>query len=318
VPALSERGVAGFQFTLMTDDPELAGAADEAGIDRVGLDLERLGKYERQGALPHLRISDHRVEQLPRLRSRLERAQAFVRVNPLNPGSAGEIELALDAGAEVLMLPYFRTPGEVETFVELVRGRAFVSLLLETGAAAEDVAAIARVRGVDEIMVGLNDLALDLGFSNQFALLVSPVLERIAEHVRGAGLPFGCGGIADPANDALPVPPSLVCAQYPRLGATRAFVARAFTAAGLQPGGLKQGVLRCRAELVRWQACSPEELELARDGLAVAAGALAIDQARAPSATSLSLRSRPGNEWCSRIRSPSASEIATRSSSFPR
>jgi HpcH/HpaI aldolase/citrate lyase family protein len=276
VPALSDRGLGGFQFTLMTDDPELAGAADEAGIERVGLDLERLGKYERQGALPHLRISDHRVEQLPRLRSRLKRAQAFVRVNPLNAGSAAEIEGALDAGAEVLMLPYFRTAAEVETFVELVQGRAFVSLLLETGAAAEDVAAIARVRGVDEIIVGLNDLSLDLGCPNQFALLVSPVLERIAKHVRGAGLPFGCGGLADPANDALHVPPSLVCAQYPRLGATRAFVARTFTAAGLQTGGLKQGILRLRAELACWQACSSRELEAARDELAAAAEGLSI------------------------------------------
>jgi hypothetical protein len=315
---LTERAVAGFEFTLMTDDPELAGAADEAGIDRVGLDLERLGKHERQGALPHLRISDHRVEQLPRLRARLKRAQAFVRVNPLNPGSADEIERALAAGAEVLMLPYFRTTAEVESFVGLVQGRAFVSLLLETGAAADDVAAITRVRGVGEIIVGLNDLSLDLGFSNQFALLVSPVLERIAKGVREAGLPFGCGGLADPADDALPVPPSLVCAQYPRLGATRAFVARRFTAAGLQPGGLKEGILRCRAELARWQACSPEELEAARDRLAAAAEGVAIGQVRASSAKSLSLRSRSGNEWCSRIRSPSASEIDTRSSSFAR
>jgi hypothetical protein len=276
VPALSERGGNSFQFTLMTDDPELAGAADEAGIDRVGLDLERLGKYERQGALPHLRISDHRVEQLPRLRSRLKSAQTFVRVNPLNPGSADEIERALEAGAEVLMLPYFRTASEVESFVGLVQGRALVSLLLETGAAADDVAAIARVRGVGEIMVGLNDLSLDLGVSNQFALIVSPLLEGIARHVRGAGLPFGGGGLADPADDALPVPPSLVCAQYPRLGATRAFVARRFTAAGLQPGDLKQGVLRCRAELARWQARSPEELEVARDRLAAAAEGVAI------------------------------------------
>jgi 2-keto-3-deoxy-L-rhamnonate aldolase RhmA len=316
VPALSERGGAGFQFTLMTDDPALAGAADEAGIDRVGLDLERLGKHERQGALPHLRISDHRVEQLPRLRSRLKSAQAFVRVNPLNRGSADEIERALDAGAEVLMLPYFRTAAEVESFVGLVRGRAFVTLLLETAAAADDVAAITRVRGVGEIMVGLNDLSLDLDVSNQFALLVSPVLERIAKHVRGAGLPFGCGGLADPANDALGVPPSLVCAQYPRLGATRAFVARTFTAAGLQTGGLKQGILRLRAELARWQARSSRELDAARDALAAAAVGLRIDQA--PSATSVSRRSRPGSEWCSRMRSPSASETATRSSSFAR
>ena len=272
--ALSERNGGGsFQLTLMTDDAELAGAADEAGVDRVGLDLERLGKHERQGAYPHLRISDHRVEQLQSVRARLNQAQAFARLNPLNPDSAGEIERALGAGADVLMLPYFHTVAEVETFVRLVQGRAFVSLLLETAAAADDVAGMARVRGVGEIVVGLNDLSLALGFSNQFTLLTSPVLERVAGEVRAAGLPFGFGGLADPANDALPVSPSLVYAQYPRLGATRAFVARRFTAMGLRPGDLQDGVARCRAELGRWQARSRKELVAARDELAAAAGA---------------------------------------------
>jgi HpcH/HpaI aldolase/citrate lyase family len=158
----------------------------------------------------------------------------------------------------------------------LVRGRALVTLLLETGAAVDDVAAIARVRGVDEIVVGLNDLSLDLGFSNQFTLLVSPVLERVADEVRGAGLPFGFGGLADPTSDGLPVPPSLVYAQYPRLGATRAFVARKFTAVGLRPGDLKEGLSRCRAELGRWQARPRKELVAARDELAAAAAGLAI------------------------------------------
>jgi HpcH/HpaI aldolase/citrate lyase family len=272
VPALTGRGRgATFQFTLMTDDPELAGAADHAGVERVGLDLERLGKYERQGALPQLRISDHRIEQLAAVRARLKQARAFVRLNALHPESPEEIELALAAGAEVLMLPYFRTAAEVETFVGLVRGRALVSLLLETAAAADDVAAITRVKGVGEIIVGLNDLYLDLAFSNQFTLLASPVLERVASHVRAAGLPFGFGGLADPANDGLPVPASLVCAQYPRLGATRAFVARRFTAAGLEPRGLKEGILRCRDAIARWQGCSRSELEVARRRLAVVA-----------------------------------------------
>lgn len=280
----------------MSDDPALAGAADEAGIERVGIDLERLGKHERQGALPHLRISDHRIERLPAVRSRLTRSQAFARLNPLNPGSAGEVEEALDAGAEVLMLPYFRTAEEVETFVGLVQGRASVSLLLETGAAADHVDRIARVRGVDEIIVGLNDLSLDLGFPNQFALLVSPVLERVAMHVRVAGLPFGCGGLADPANDALPVPPSLVYAQYPRLGATRAFVARRFTAAGLRPDVLKTGIGRCRAELAHWHSRPLEELEVARSELAAAAEGVEIRQAGVPSAASVSLRRNPASE----------------------
>ena len=38
-------------LTLWTNDPALARRADDAGIDRVGIDLDRLGKAERQQGL---------------------------------------------------------------------------------------------------------------------------------------------------------------------------------------------------------------------------------------------------------------------------
>ena len=37
-----------FTLTLLTDDSVLAKSAYDAGVDRIGLDLERLGKAERQ------------------------------------------------------------------------------------------------------------------------------------------------------------------------------------------------------------------------------------------------------------------------------
>lgn len=260
-----------FRFTLMTDEPTLAAAADAAGVERIGLDLERVGKLARQGHLPNVRISDHRIEQLPPLRACLTRARTFLRCNPLHAGSAGEVEQALAFGGEILMLPFFHGAAEVEQFVKLVGGRAVVSLLVETAAAAAAVGEIARIPGVDEIMVGLNDLHRELGFRNAFALLASPTMGRVAAEVHEVGLPFGFGGLADPANGALPVPPGLVHAQYPRLGASGAFVARRFGAAGLRAEDLRAGIERCRAELDRWSACGRDALEAAREELERAA-----------------------------------------------
>ena len=37
-----------FRLTLISRDPDLIRAADGAGIDRIGIDIERLGKRERQ------------------------------------------------------------------------------------------------------------------------------------------------------------------------------------------------------------------------------------------------------------------------------
>ncbi|MBL0010975.1 MAG: hypothetical protein IPP22_08235 [Nitrosomonas sp.] len=63
-----------FVLTLFTNDSELARRADEAGINRIGLDLEMLGKAERQQHL-NTWISDHTEEQLPSLRQALKKAK---------------------------------------------------------------------------------------------------------------------------------------------------------------------------------------------------------------------------------------------------
>lgn len=264
---------AAFDFILLTDDPGLAAAADAAGVGRVGIDIERLGKRERQGAHPRLRISAHELAALPAVRARLARARAFVRCNPLHAGSGAEIDAALVAGAQALMLPWFHTAAEAGAFVELVAGRAEVSLLLESPAALAEVDDVAALPGVDEIVVGLNDLALATGGTSPFELVASPLLAEVARAVRARGVRFGFGGIADPCHTALPVPPSDAIAQYPRLGAGSAFVARSFGPGGLRADGLAAGLARCRAELARWSLAAPAELEAARARLGMAAAA---------------------------------------------
>jgi hypothetical protein len=255
---------ADFELTLMTNDPELAAAGDEAGVDRIGVDIERLGKRYRQGHLPHLRISDHQLDQLSCLRPRLARAKLFVRCNPLHDESAEEIDGAVSAGAEVLMLPFFRAAMEVERFVSLVQGRALVSLLVETPDAIDAIEEIVRVPGVAQVMIGLNDVQHGYRLSNPFEFVVSAAMKRCADVVHGAGVLFGFGGLADPLHRGLAVPASLVHAQYPRLAATSAFVARRFGPEGLTPSALRDGVPRCRAELDRWFGRPAEDLEAAR------------------------------------------------------
>lgn len=269
MPALTAAGLgARFRFVLFTDDPFLAAAADSAGVARVGLDIEGMGKRERQAARPGLRLSGHRLESLPAVRAQLRQAQALVRCNPLHPGTADEVERALAGGADALMLPWFHSADEAGRFADIVAGRAEVSLLVESAGAVAELAAVTRVPGISDIVVGLNDLSLALGRPGPLALAASPVMEEIAAEVHAAGLPFGFGGIADPEHDALPVPPRLVHARLAALGATSALVARSFTAGGLQADSLAAGLARCRAELDRWEAAAPSEREACRRMLA--------------------------------------------------
>ncbi|MGH2841911.1 MAG: aldolase/citrate lyase family protein [Solirubrobacteraceae bacterium] len=250
-------------MTLWTDDPALAAEADASGIDRIGPDFERLHKAERQQGLGY-RLSDHRPERLPAIRAALRNAQLFVRTNPLNVGTSREVERLLAAGVQVLMLPMFTTSDEVARFVDIVAGRARVVLLLEQIAAAERLDEILAVEGIDELHVGLNDLALSIGAPNRFALLATPLMEDVAERVHDAGLPLGLGGLGRLGDTSVPVPPDLVYAQHARLGGSAALIARSFLAPG---GDLAAEVRRARERLDHWRACDDAELRAATEAL---------------------------------------------------
>ncbi|MFI5118950.1 MAG: aldolase/citrate lyase family protein [Thermoanaerobaculia bacterium] len=255
-------------LTAITCDPALVRAADAAGVDRVGIDIERLGKSQRQRHLPNARLSDHRLEQLASVAANATRAEIFVRLNPLHDGSQEEIDRALALGARALMLPYFSGPREVACFVEMVGGRGSPVLLLETAAAVVRLRDIVAVKGVTEIVVGLNDLHGSLGLANHFEVVVTDLMTMIADRVREAGLRFGFGGLARVDDATLPVPPDLVCAQYPRLGATSAWLSRSFFH-GLGPGGIAPAVHALRERLDHWKRQPASALLEQREELAL-------------------------------------------------
>ncbi|HEU0122647.1 MAG TPA: aldolase/citrate lyase family protein [Bryobacteraceae bacterium] len=247
-----------FLLTAITADPHFIRAADDAGVDRIGIDVERLGKSRRQGHIAGARISEQRMEELATVTAHARQAEVFVRINPVNDESEREIDHAISLGAHVVMLPQFHSVWEVERFVSLLDGRATAVLLLETTGALECVANIVRIDGVSEVMVGLNDLHLALGMSNHFDVVVSDAMRRIADVVRDAGLRFGFGGVARPGDDSLPVAPDLVLAQYGRLSATSAWLSRSFFR-GLRPEDMADAVQSVRRRLTMWQA-QPESV----------------------------------------------------------
>ena len=256
-----------FRLTLLTDDPVQAAAADRIGVDRIGLDIERAGKAGRQAG-HDVRLSDHRIESLAAIGAALERADLFIRLNPVGPSTAREIETALRLGAKALMLPYFRTAGEVATFVRLADGRAHVTALLETAPAVLRIRDILAVPGVDEMMIGLNDLRLAFRVRSHFEVLASPLLDWIAGETHKAGLPLSVGGVARLDDASLPVSPDLVLAQYPRLGATGGWLSRSFLRGVGDERDFAAAIAAVRGRLTQWADAPPEALERARATLA--------------------------------------------------
>ncbi len=252
-----------FCFTLVTRNPGLAHLGDAAGIDRIGIDIERLGKSARQNGMVSARISDHELSDLGLLAPSVQRAALFARLNPLHAGSRQEVEAALLGRATVLMLPFFKTAAEVDEFVGLVGGRAKIVVLLETMPAVVRLHDILAVSGIDEVMVGLNDLHLSAGITNRFELIASDVLMTVAQAVRAQGIGFGFGGVARLGDQSLPIPADLVLAQHVRLGSTSAWISRSFFNSGLQTIDVGIEIARLRERLSFW-AAQPETALLAQ------------------------------------------------------
>jgi len=197
----------------------------------------------------------------------LKSAQLFARTNPIHTGSKDEIHSLIQNGVQVLMLPWFKTVDEVARFVSWIDGRAQVSLLIETAAAAVRVREIVKLPGIHEIHIGLNDLYLNIGLKNHFELLTSDLLELLSDVVRGANLPFGFGGIGRAGDKNLPIPPGLVYSQYVRLHADRALVSRMFYLPNYLDLDLTAEVRRFREEMNQWSTSAPSELADCRDRL---------------------------------------------------
>lgn len=219
------------KLMYITNRPEVARIAEAAGVDRIFVDMEFIGKDVRQKGLDTVK-SHHTVQDAANIKRTLAKAELLVRVNPIHeaqpdyPSSEDEIDDVIAAGADVIMLPYFKTAQEVRTFVRLVGGRARAMLLLETPEAVACVDEILAVDGVDEIHIGLNDLSLGYGMPFMFELLADGTVERLCCKIRRKGVSYGFGGIAALGKGMLPS--EYVIKEHYRLGSTCAILSRSF------------------------------------------------------------------------------------------
>ncbi|MGN0661262.1 MAG: aldolase/citrate lyase family protein, partial [Oscillospiraceae bacterium] len=140
--------------------------------------------------------------------------------------SREEIDDVIEAGADIVMLPFFKTTDEVKTFIYLVGGRATTVLLVETPQAVENIDEILKIPGIDEIHIGLNDLSLGYGKKFMFELLSDGTVDSITEKIKNKGIPFGIGGIAGLEGGALSG--KYILGEHYRLGSQMAILSRSF------------------------------------------------------------------------------------------
>lgn len=224
---------------MITNNPSIAKEAEIAGVDRIFLDYEIRGKIERQGHLD-THITDHEFEDISKINNVLDKSKLLVRVNPLYENSKEEIDKAVEYGADIIMLPMFKTVSEVEKFIDLVSGRAKTSLLLETAAAMVRVKDIIKINGIDEIHVGLNDLHLSMGLDFMFELLSGGIVEYLAEILKKNNIRWGFGGIAKIGEGILPA--ENILAEHIRLDSEMVILSRTFKGNSADVNELKKEI----------------------------------------------------------------------------
>lgn len=209
----------------ITNDLDVALIAQKYGVDRVWIDLETIGKEERQKGLDSVK-SHHTVDDIRVIKPHLTKSEMLVRVNHWHEKSVAEIDAVIDAGADMIMLPYWKSVDEVKGFVEAVNGRCKTTLLLETKEAVECIDEVLKMGGYDEVHIGLNDLHLSYGMMFMFELLTDGTVEMLCEKFRSAGIPYGFGGIAKLGAGLIPA--ERIVMEHYRLGSTRAILSRTF------------------------------------------------------------------------------------------
>jgi 2-keto-3-deoxy-L-rhamnonate aldolase RhmA len=213
------------KLMFITSNPDIAREAQLAGIDRIFVDLEIMGKEERQGHLNTV-ISYHRMDDVTEIRKVVSHSELLVRVNPIYQGSNIEIDEVISRGADVVMLPMFKTAQEVEYFVKCVGGRAKTCLLLETSQALVRIDQILEVKGIDEVHIGLNDLHLSMNLDFMFEPLSSGIVEYVCKKIKAKGVRFGFGGVANIGNGMLPA--EFILAEHYRIGSEMVILSRTF------------------------------------------------------------------------------------------
>lgn len=220
-------------LTLMyiTNDIDVALIAQRAGVDRIWVDMEYIDKEKRQGGMNTVK-SHHTIEDIKRLRPHINQSELLVRINPMHDAtdvygsSEEEIEQTIAAGADVIMLPMFKTCAEVERFLKCVNGRTKTILLFETMESVEHVDEILALDGVDEVHIGLNDLHLARGMDFMFELLCDGTVAKLCDAFRKRGIKYGFGGIARVGYGMLPA--EYIIAEHYHLGSTAAILSRGF------------------------------------------------------------------------------------------
>lgn len=219
------------ELMYITNNVEIAKIAQESGVDRIFIDMEYIGKEERQKGLDTVKCK-HTVSDIKRIKQIMNKSKLLVRVNPIHEAtedycsSKDEINQVISAGADIVMLPMFKTANDVKIFLDIINKRVKTILLLENKEAVENIDQIIKLDGIDEIHIGLNDLHLSYKKKFMFELLTDGTVEKICNILNKNNIKYGFGGIARIGHGYLPA--EYIITEHYALNSRMAILSRSF------------------------------------------------------------------------------------------
>jgi len=213
------------KLMYITNEPQIAHIAESCGVDRLFVDLEVRGKAERQEHIDSVK-SHHTLDDINTIKNTLTNSELLVRSNALYSGSKEEIDEIVSRGADIVMLPMWTSVDDAKRFRDYIGGRAKVMLLLETIPAEQSLDEVLTLEGIDEVLIGLNDLHLQYHQKFMFELLSNGKVDEIMGKLKANGMFCGFGGIAR-LNDGLISGKNILTEHY-RLKSDMTILSRSF------------------------------------------------------------------------------------------
>jgi hypothetical protein len=259
-----------FELFLFSTDPQTIRDTIGAGAAGVIVDWERAGKVERQRHAD-TEINEQTLADLQAVRAATS-ATVLCRINSFGQTTEWEIEEAIAAGVDEILLPMVRTVEEVRATLNLVRERCGVGILVETVDAVEHAAMLARLP-LSRVYVGLNDLMIDRGATSLFAAVHDGTVARVRSFF---DVPFGFAGLTL-VDAGFPVPCRLLIAEMARLGCSFTFLRRSFHR-DIRGRAVAEEVPRMLQALATAAQRSAVAVERDREHLSAAIGSAFVDQ----------------------------------------
>jgi len=213
-----------FEFLYITNDPKEAKFIEDKGVDFIFVDMEHIGKSERQ---PGDSVKNHHtIGDVKEIKKLSDPKNLLARINPYGSHSREEVEAVIKAGATHIMVPMISS---IESIVEInsyINNRVFLVPLIETVFSLQNLEDIINNVMPNFIFFGLNDLHRELKLNFMFEILAMNLLDYPAYVCKKNDIKFGFGGISKFDHGVLNS--KLILNEHIRLGSSYVILSRDF------------------------------------------------------------------------------------------